>query len=140
MMYLTSSRVKRSSTVSSAGARQLTVATNFPSASRIARRPAAGASGPRMLLALRALDVPLLALADEGVLEGGLGPVHAPRLVQPVQRQADGHDDQEDQRPPQRAVELGRLQLLVAEVGLAVGGQLDLGADLGLPEKMLAMT
>ena len=36
MMYSTSSRVKRSSTVLSAGARQLTVATNFPlSASRI---------------------------------------------------------------------------------------------------------
>ncbi len=35
MMYSTSSRVNRSSTVSSAGARQLTVATKAPSASVI---------------------------------------------------------------------------------------------------------
>jgi hypothetical protein len=90
----------------------------------------ARALGAVAVLALRALDVDLLATGFEGGLEVLHRARHAAGLGQPVQRQAHGDDDQQDQRPAQRAVELLGLQLFVAQVGLAVGGQLDLGADL----------
>jgi hypothetical protein len=71
--------------------------------------------------ALRELALELLHRA---VLPGG--------LVEPVERERDGDDEQADETEGEGAVELRALELLVVEVGLAVRRQLDLGSDLGL--------
>jgi hypothetical protein len=47
-------------------------------------------------------------------------------LGQPVQRQRDGDHREQHGRAGQGAVELVALELLVAQIGLAVGRQLDL--------------
>src|SRR5699024_9931696 len=62
------------------------------------------------------------AAVDE--LAGDVAPLVllARRLLEPVQRQPDAHHEQPEQAPGERAVELAPLELLVGEVGLAVGG------------------
>jgi hypothetical protein len=74
----------------------------------------------------------VLAPADEPVVEpvGGVG--LPGRLHDPVQRDADGQDEEGEQAPRERPVEPGSLQGLVVVVRLAVGGELELGAELGL--------
>ena len=73
-----------------------------------------------------------LAPGDRLLVEGIDRALLAGRLVEPVQRRGDRDEGQEDEPGPQGAIELAALELLVGEVGLAVGGKLYLRADLGL--------
>ena len=58
-------------------------------------------------------------------------PLHpATGLVEPVHGKADGDDRHHDQAESRARGRAAALELLVGEVGLAVGRQLDLGADL----------
>ena len=94
------------------------------------RRRAARSLGAVALLAVGALGVELAAAVSEdavGVLDQTLV---APGFAQPVEGQPHPDDGQHGQPGQKRLVELGAFQLLVLQVGLAVGGQLDLAADL----------
>ena len=67
----------------------------------------------------------------EALVEALDGAGLAAGLGDPVERQPDADHDEQGDAEQLGALELRPLQLLVGEVGLAVGRQLDLGAGLG---------
>ena len=72
----------------------------------------------------------LLAPPGEGVSGLLLGPGLAGRLEHPVERQSDHDHDEQQHADELHELEALAFQLLVVVVGLAVGRQLDLGAEL----------
>ena len=121
----------------SAGARQVTVATNSPSASVSVNggawpptpsdAVAAGAVVPAVARGREELG----AAVDEGLIEVLDGAGLPPGLVEPVEREADRRDRHQDEPGAEGTGEPRALERLVVVVGLAVGRQLDLGGDLG---------